>query len=56
MMAGIGTYQTTMYTKKQVCELLRQPSVLLNDVDKSFEIVDLARKYNTERQRKYMRK
>ena len=54
MMAGIGTYQATMYTKKQVCELLRQHGVRLNDVDKSLEIVEQAKKHKTERQRKYM--
>jgi len=53
-MAGIGIDQTTMCTKKQVCELLRQHGVRLNDVDKSLEIVEQAKKHNTERQRKYM--
>ena len=43
-----------MYTKKQVCELLRQHGINIDDVDQSFEIVDLEKKYNTDRRRKYM--
>ena len=43
-----------MYTKKQVCELLRQHGINLDDVNQSFEIVDLAKKCNTDRQRIYM--
>ena len=54
MMTGIGIDQTLTYTKEQVCELLRQHGVRLNDVDKSLEIVEQAKKHNTERQRKYM--
>lgn len=47
-------YQTIMYTKKQVCELLRKHGVHDNDVDKSLDMVEQLRKHNTERQRKYM--
>ena len=47
-------YQTTMYTKNQVCELLRKHGVHVNDVDKSLDMVEQLKKQNTERQRKYM--
>ena len=53
-MACADTYQKPMYTKRQVCGLLRQHGINIDDVDQPFEIVDLAKKYNTDRQRKYM--
>ena len=53
-MAGIVIDQTTMYTTKQVCELLRQHGVRLNDVGKSIETVEQAKKHNADLQRKYM--
>ena len=37
-------YQTTMYTKNQVCELLRKHGVHVNDVDKSLDMVEQLKK------------
>ena len=50
-MACAGIYQKPMYTKKQACELLRQHGISVDDVDQSFEIVDLAKKHSSNRQR-----
>ena len=41
-MACAGIYQNPKYTKKQVCALLREHGINIDDVDQPSEIVDLA--------------
>lgn len=52
--AMLKTDESTMYTKKQVFELLRRHGIQNNVVDQSLEIIELAKKRNADRQRRYM--
>ena len=54
-MAGtVGINQTPMYTKKQVCELLRQNGINIDNIYQVIDMYDMANKYVTDRHRRYM--
>ena len=43
-MACAGIYQKPMYTKKKACELLRHHGIIIDNIDQSIDMYDMAKK------------